>query len=112
MPNELAFELDGFDLHVIDFADDPWIRVIREAAEFFLQIDGFHCIPRIGYRPCTISVTAARTRCVVSGLDVSEYTRRRFSVPEARTSTQPISPRWSLMPSMSSRRITGQSSSF
>src|SRR6266851_5609273 len=36
MPNELAFELDGFDLHVTDFADDPWIRVIREAAEFFL----------------------------------------------------------------------------
>src|SRR5258707_8062280 len=90
MPNELAFELDGFDLHVIDFADDPWIRVIREAAEFFLQIDGFHCIPRIGYRPCTISVTAARTPRVVSRLDVSEHTPRKFSLPVPRSRTQPI----------------------
>src|SRR5258708_20756843 len=106
MPNELAFELDGFDLHVIDFADDPWIRVIREAAEFFLQIDGFHRIPRIGYRPCTISVTAASTRCVVSRLDVSEYTRRRFSLPDARPRTPPVSPPSRLLPSMSLRRIS------
>src|SRR5262249_32609691 len=64
----------------------------------------------VRYSSCTTLVTASRTRRVISGLPVSEYTRRSVSVPEARTITQPASPRYTLIPSIFSRRTAGRPS--
>jgi hypothetical protein len=42
VPDEFAFELHGFDVAVIHFAQDARVAVIGEAAEFFFQINRFH----------------------------------------------------------------------
>src|SRR5580700_1352357 len=100
MPDEFAFELHGFDVTIVDFGDYAWIAVVGEAAEFVGQVNGFHRFgltsrgtPSACYKFRTTSATEPRTRRVLSGWLVSEYTRSRFSVPEARTITQPASPR-------------------
>jgi hypothetical protein len=42
MPDKLAFEFNGFDVAVVDFADDARIAIVGEKAEFILEIDGVH----------------------------------------------------------------------
>jgi hypothetical protein len=42
MPDEFAFEFDGFDVAIVHFADDARIAVVREEAEFVLEIYGVH----------------------------------------------------------------------
>jgi len=94
MPDKLASNLDDLDRTIVDFADHTLAPVIGETAELFLEIDSVHgCSRETAYKAFTMALTAVRTRCVVSACDVSEYKRKRFSVPEARTITQPISPR-------------------
>jgi hypothetical protein len=93
MPDELAFDFDDFHGAIIDNAKLALIPVIGETAGFFLKIYGFRRIPGTYYKAFTMLLTAVRTRCVVSAREVSEYKRKRFSVPEGRTITQPISPR-------------------
>src|ERR1700726_4996819 len=50
MPDELALELDGLLCAIVDFANDARISVIREAAELFFEINGFHFAP--GLKDC------------------------------------------------------------
>src|SRR6266404_9189251 len=49
MPDKFTLELDGLHGAIIDFADDPRIAVVGEAAELFVEIDGFHFAP--GLKP-------------------------------------------------------------
>ena len=42
MPDEFALELDGFDVAVVDFADDARVPAIGKKGEFFSQIDRLH----------------------------------------------------------------------
>src|SRR6266852_7743273 len=45
VPDEFTLQLDGLHGAIIDFADDPRIAVVGEAAELFPEIDGFHFAP-------------------------------------------------------------------
>jgi hypothetical protein len=44
VPEEFAFELHGFDVAVIHFAEDARFVVIGEAAEFFFQVNRVHVV--------------------------------------------------------------------
>src|SRR2546423_8136693 len=112
MPQELYFEPYGFKVAIINLGDDARLPVIRKMAELFLEIYGFHEHPPHPHKSSTSWLTAVRTRRVVSGLEVSEYTRKRFSVPDARTITPPISPKYNFISSRFSRCGTRPSSNF
>src|SRR5271155_1113073 len=106
MPDEFAFQLNGFDVAIVHFADYARFGVVGEQSKFVAKIYGVHAETSM---PRTNLMTAARTCCVVLRRDVSEYTRKRFSVPDARTMTQPRSSRYTLTPSIFSRREIRQS---
>jgi hypothetical protein len=44
VPDEFAFELHGFDVTIIYFAEDARVAVVGEAAEFVLQVDRVHVV--------------------------------------------------------------------
>src|SRR6266404_1031805 len=49
VPDELTLQLDSLHGAIIDFADEARIAVVGEAAELFVEIDGFHFAP--GLKP-------------------------------------------------------------
>src|ERR1700730_9472672 len=62
VPDELTFKLNGLHCAIVDFADDSRIGVIREATEFFFEIDGFHFAPdlKVLHDLCYSGTNAAR----------------------------------------------------
>jgi hypothetical protein len=42
VPNELALDLHNLHCAIVDFANQALVPVIRERAEFFFEVDGFH----------------------------------------------------------------------
>jgi hypothetical protein len=45
VPDEFALQFHGFDVTFVHLTDDSGFPVIGEEAEFFMQINSFHCAP-------------------------------------------------------------------
>ena len=72
MPDELAFELDQFDVRVIEFANDPWASILAELGEFFGEAYSAHAWQRM----------EALSGCQVRAQEILRFWILDFGLPE------------------------------